>query len=62
MVTHDIYRAARVCELAGWPRAGTDSMPGSISHAHFLAAMVAEYVKKKDISLGPVFPGTPAHT
>ena len=40
----------------------TNSMPGSISHAHFLAAMVAEYVKKKDISLGPVFPGTPAHT
>ena len=32
----------------------TNSMPGSISHAHFVAAMVADYVKKKDISLGPV--------
>ena len=24
----------------------TDSMPGKISHVHFLAAMVADYVKK----------------
>ena len=40
----------------------TDSTPGSICHAHFLAAMVADYVKENNISLGPVFPGTPAHT
>ena len=39
----------------------TDSTPGSISHAHFLAAMVADYVEEKNISLGPVFPGTRAH-
>ena len=26
----------------------TDSMPGNISHAHFLAAMVADYVKEKN--------------
>ena len=28
----------------------TNSMPGSISHAHFVAAMVADYVKKENIS------------
>ena len=39
----------------------TDSTPGNISHAHFLAAMVADYVKEKNVVLGPVFPGTPAH-
>ena len=39
----------------------TDSTPGSSSHAHFLAAMVADHVKEKSMSLGPVFPGTPAH-
>ena len=33
----------------------TDSMPGNISHAHFLAAMVADYVKEKNLV------GTPAH-
>ena len=39
----------------------TDSTPGSISRAHCLAAMVADYVEEKNISLGPVFPGTRAH-
>ena len=39
-----------------------DSKPGNISHAHFLAAMVTDYVKEKNAVLGPVFPGTPAHT
>ena len=39
----------------------TDSTPGSTSHAHFLAAMVADYVKEKSINFEPVFPGTPAH-
>ena len=39
----------------------TDSTPGSISHAHLLAGMAADYVKEKNISLGPVFPGTRAH-
>ena len=39
----------------------TDSTPGSSSHAHFLAAMVADHVKEKSISLGLAFPGTPAH-
>ena len=27
----------------------TDSMPGNISHAHFLAAIVADYVKEKNL-------------
>ena len=39
----------------------TYSTPGSISRAHCLAAMVADYVEEKNISLGPVFPGTRAH-
>ena len=39
----------------------TDSKPGSSSHAHFLAAMVADHVKEKSIYLGLAFPGTPAH-
>ena len=60
MVTLDLHRAARIRELTGWPRTGTNSKPGSICHAHFLAAMVADYVKKKSVGLGPVFPSTPA--
>ena len=39
----------------------TDSTPGSICHAHFLAAMVAYYVKLNNIILGPSFSSTPAH-
>ena len=38
----------------------TDSTPRSICHAHFLAAMVADYVKKKNVVLEPVLPSTPA--
>ena len=39
----------------------TDSTPGSISHAHFVVGTAEDYVKEKNISLGPVFPGTRAH-
>ena len=33
----------------------TDSVPGNISHAHFLVAMLADYVKERNLV------GTPAH-
>ena len=37
----------------------TDSKPGSICHAHFLAAVVADYVKKNSVVAELVRPSTP---